>query len=41
MSHNLNVSNFRNGDPIPEARSNAEWIDSNSMNYITEITKEI
>jgi len=26
MKENLNVSFFRNGDPIPEARSNEEWI---------------
>jgi uncharacterized protein (TIGR02145 family) len=25
MSENLNVSTFRNGDPIPEAKSNEEW----------------
>lgn len=27
-AHNLNVSRFRNGDPIPEARSAAEWIEA-------------
>jgi uncharacterized protein (TIGR02145 family) len=26
MAENLNVSTFRNGDPIPEAKSNEEWI---------------
>ncbi len=26
MKMNLNVSHFRNGDPIPEAKSNKEWI---------------
>jgi uncharacterized protein (TIGR02145 family) len=26
MLENLNVSNFRNGDPIPEATTNEEWI---------------
>lgn len=26
MGKNLNVSNFRNGDPIPQAISNEEWI---------------
>jgi uncharacterized protein (TIGR02145 family) len=25
MAQNLNVDRFRNGDPIPEARSNEEW----------------
>ena len=25
MSENLNVSTFRNGDPIPEAKTNEEW----------------
>lgn len=25
MAENLNVSTFRNGDPIPEARTNEEW----------------
>ncbi|MCF8407650.1 MAG: hypothetical protein K9G36_01645 [Crocinitomicaceae bacterium] len=25
MTQNLNVSTFRNGDPIPEARTNEEW----------------
>lgn len=25
MTENLNVSNFRNGDPIPEAKTNEEW----------------
>lgn len=25
MAENLNVSHFRNGDPIPEARTNEEW----------------
>jgi uncharacterized protein (TIGR02145 family) len=25
MSTNLNVSTFRNGDPIPQAKSNGEW----------------
>ena len=28
MSRNLNVSTFRNGDPIPEARTPEEWIES-------------
>ena len=26
MSENLNVGSFRNGDPIPEARSDEEWL---------------
>jgi uncharacterized protein (TIGR02145 family) len=26
MSENLNVSHFRNGDEIPEAKSNEEWV---------------
>ena len=26
MAENLNVSHFRNGDPIPEARTNEEWV---------------
>lgn len=26
MLENLNVSNFRNGDPIPEAKTNEEWV---------------
>jgi uncharacterized protein (TIGR02145 family) len=26
MAENLNISYFRNGDPIPEAKSNEEWI---------------
>ena len=26
MTDNLNVSHFRNGDPIPQALTNAEWI---------------
>ena len=26
MSENLNVSKFRNGDPIPEARTEEEWL---------------
>ena len=25
MAENLNVSEFRNGDPIPEAKTNSEW----------------
>src|SRR5690606_1972585 len=25
MSENLNVDRFRNGEPIPQARSNEEW----------------
>jgi uncharacterized protein (TIGR02145 family) len=25
MTQNLNVDKFRNGDPIPEAKTNAEW----------------
>lgn len=25
MAENLNVDKFRNGDPIPEAKSNEEW----------------
>ena len=25
MAENLNVSHFRNGDPIPEAKTNEEW----------------
>jgi uncharacterized protein (TIGR02145 family) len=27
-NRNLNVSNFRNGDPIPEAKTPAEWADA-------------
>jgi uncharacterized protein (TIGR02145 family) len=26
MAENLNVSTFRNGDPIPEAKTNEEWV---------------
>jgi uncharacterized protein (TIGR02145 family) len=26
MAENLNVSTFRNGDPIPEAKSDEEWV---------------
>jgi hypothetical protein len=26
MTKNLNVDKFRNGDPIPEAKTNEEWI---------------
>jgi uncharacterized protein (TIGR02145 family) len=26
MKRNLNVSHFRNGEPIPEARTNEEWV---------------
>ncbi len=26
MAENLNVSHFRNGDPIPEAKDNAAWV---------------
>jgi uncharacterized protein (TIGR02145 family) len=26
MTKNLDVSNFRNGDPIPEAKTNEEWV---------------
>jgi uncharacterized protein (TIGR02145 family) len=26
MTENLNVSTFRNGDPIPEAKTNEEWV---------------
>ena len=26
MAENLNVDIFRNGDPIPEAKTNEEWI---------------
>jgi uncharacterized protein (TIGR02145 family) len=26
MAENLNVSSFRNGDPIPEAKTDEEWI---------------
>lgn len=29
MMENLSVSRFRNGDPIPEAKSNEEWIQAN------------
>ena len=29
VAENLNVSNFRNGDPIPEAKTNDEWIKAN------------
>ncbi len=25
MAKNLNVSTFRNGDPIPQAKTNEEW----------------
>jgi hypothetical protein len=25
MAENLNVDRFRNGDPIPHAKSDAEW----------------
>lgn len=28
MSENLNFSNFKNGDPIPYAKSNEEWIEA-------------
>ena len=28
MAENLNVSSFRNGDPIPEAKTNEEWEDA-------------
>jgi uncharacterized protein (TIGR02145 family) len=28
MSRNLNVSTFRNGDPIPEAQTAEEWMDA-------------
>ena len=28
MAKNLNVDHFRNGDPIPEARTNEEWIEA-------------
>ena len=30
MNKNLNVDKFRNGDPIPEAKSNEEWQKANS-----------
>ncbi len=26
MTENLNVEKFRNGDPIPQAKTNAEWV---------------
>ena len=26
MAENLNLSNFRNGDPIPEAKTNEDWL---------------
>jgi uncharacterized protein (TIGR02145 family) len=26
MAENLNVSNFRNGDPVPEAKTSEEWM---------------
>ena len=28
MAKNLNVDHFRNGDPIPEAKTDEEWIDA-------------
>jgi uncharacterized protein (TIGR02145 family) len=28
MAENLNVSTFRNGDPIPQAKTNAEWFEA-------------
>lgn len=28
MTNNLNVDKFRNGDPIPEAKTNAEWVEA-------------
>jgi uncharacterized protein (TIGR02145 family) len=27
MAENLNISHFRNGDPIPEAKTDAEWVE--------------
>lgn len=32
MKENLNVDKFRNGDPIPEAKTNEEWIDASLNN---------
>jgi uncharacterized protein (TIGR02145 family) len=29
MSENLNTSNFRNGDPIPEVKTQKEWLSAN------------
>ncbi len=29
MKYNLNVTNFRNGDPIPQAQTELEWINAN------------
>lgn len=29
-TENLNVTNFNNGDPIPEAKTNAEWIQASN-----------
>ena len=28
MTHNLSVSHFRNGDPIPEAKTDEEWLEA-------------
>jgi|LauGreDrversion4_2_1035121.scaffolds.fasta_scaffold192483_2 uncharacterized protein (TIGR02145 family) len=33
MVENLNVTRFRNGDPIPEAKSNREWEDAARSEY--------
>jgi uncharacterized protein (TIGR02145 family) len=33
MVENLNVITFRNGDPIPEAKSNSDWLDAANSRY--------
>ena len=32
MLENLNVANFRNGDPIPEAKTDEEWVTAGKQN---------
>lgn len=33
MAENLNVTTFRNGDPIPQAKTNREWDEATSSEY--------
>ena len=34
MTKNLNISNFRNGDSIPQAKTNEEWLSAGRKNNL-------
>ncbi len=37
MNYNLNVDNFRNGDTIPEAKTDEEWANAIKNNPINPV----